>query len=295
MVLNMSLGHWIVALVFVLPMLAALGYALFEGSFVRIPPGRLGLLLVKGRSTDKVLEPGAHWVPALRKRMAVQYPALEQAYRAGGPESASAGPDEASGPALRVTLGDRADATICYTVRFRLDRQQLRLIHQRVGPAGIWGLARDVSGKSVTRVLNDPAHGIDDLFGQARVGLQEELTTALSADFAAAGLEVTEFSLGAVDLGRNGEVIQATVRARLELEREQAEAATRMLRVRHDAELAPYLTGSSEAALRYRQNDVWRDFAARPEALTIAMAGPVPGQTNSDGEPAQPPQPGTQQ
>lgn len=290
----MSLGSWIVILVFVLPMLAALGYALFEGSFVRIPPGRLGLMLVKGRSTDKVLEPGPHWVPALRKRMAVQYPALEQAYRAIGPESANPGSDEASGPALRVTLGDRADATICYTLRFRLDRSQLRAVHQRVGPEGIWGLVRDVSAKSVTRVLNDPEHGIDDLYGQARVGLQEELATALTADLAAVGLELTEFALGSINLGRNGEVIQATVRARLELEREQAEAATRMLRVRHDAELAPYLSGTSEAALRYRQNDVWRDLAARPEALTIAMPGPVTGQATSDPEPAELPQQGPQ-
>jgi regulator of protease activity HflC (stomatin/prohibitin superfamily) len=290
----MSLGAWIVVLVFVLPMLAALGYALFEGSFVRIPPGSLGLMLIKGRSTDKVLEPGPHWVPALRKRMAVQYPALEQAYRAGSPESGTAGPDEASGPALRVTLGDRADATICYTVRFRLDRSQMRMIHQRVGPDGIWGLVRDVTAKSMTRVLNDPAHSIDDLFGQARAGLQEELAAALTADLATAGLELTEFSLGSVDLGRNGEVIQATVRARLELEREQAEAATRMLRVRHDAELAPYLTGSSEAALRYRQNDVWRDLAARPEALTIAMPGPVAGQANSEPELVEPTQQGAQ-
>jgi hypothetical protein len=76
-----------------------------------------------------------------------------------------------------------------------------------------------------------------------------------------------------VDLGRAGELIQAAVRARLELAREEAEAATRIARVRHDAELAPYLAGVGEAALRYRQTDVWRDLVQRSEAMTVAVPG----------------------
>lgn len=285
----MSLGGWIVLIVFVLPMVGFLIYAVVEGSFVRIPPGKVGLMLIKGRSTDKVLEPGPHWVPALRKRQAVLYPSLEQSFRAGGHDVASTGPDEAAGPPLRATMGDRAEVTLHYTVRFRLDRGQLRLVHQRVGPDGIWGLVRDVSGKCIAGVVGQPQHVIDDLFGDARVKLEQELQEALTTAMSKVGLEVTDFSLGAIDLGRNGEVIQAIVRARLDLEREQAESATRTLRVRHDAELTPFLTSTSEAALRYRQNDVWRDLAARPEAVTIAVPGPgqapSPGQTPPPGAP----------
>jgi hypothetical protein len=81
--------------------------------------------------------------------------------------------------------------------------------------------------------------------------------------------------LGTVDFGRTGEVIQATVRARHELEREQAEAATRLARALNDADLQQKMTTSGEAAWRYRETDLWRDLVQRTEALSIALrAGP---------------------
>ena len=67
-------------------------------------------------------------------------------------------------------------------------------------------------------------------------------------------------------------VIQSTVRARLELAREEAEAAVRLARARIDAELEPYLASLPEAALRYREVDVWRDLVhARADQIV-----PVP-------------------
>lgn len=99
---------------------------------------------------------------------------------------------------------------------------------------------------------------------------------------------VTGFSLGAIDLGRTGETVQATVRARLELAREEAEAATQELRVRHDADLAQYLTSGGDIALRYRQTEVWRDLANRPESVRLSF--PVPSATEASALPS--PEPG---
>ena len=81
--------------------------------------------------------------------------------------------------------------------------------------------------------------------------------------------------LGAVDLGRTGEVIQATVRARYELERERAEAATRTARALNDADLQKQMSTPSDDAWRYRETDLWRDLVARTDALNVALrAGP---------------------
>ena len=40
-------------------------------------------------------------------------------------------------------LGDRAEAKVGYTVRFRLVRDQLRLVHDRFGTTGYWSAVRD--------------------------------------------------------------------------------------------------------------------------------------------------------
>ena len=55
-------------------------------------------------------------------------------------------PTEAGGPALKVMLGDRAEAKVGYTVRFRLVRDQLRLVHDRFGTTGYWSAVRDNVG-----------------------------------------------------------------------------------------------------------------------------------------------------
>lgn len=136
----MSLGGWLVVIFVGLPLLAAVVWAVVRDSLVRVPVGTLGLLVVGGKSTDRSLLPGIHWVPALRKRQSVTYPAVELSYRAGadGPTSAV----EACGPALDVVLGDRAEAQVSYTVRFRLDPDRLRLVHDRFGTTGYWSAVR---------------------------------------------------------------------------------------------------------------------------------------------------------
>jgi hypothetical protein len=282
----MSLGTKIVLLIIVVPILATFVWSILRQSRTTIPAGELGLLVVKGKPTDRVLLPGPHWVPSLRKRQAVAYPAVEMSYRATDAASASASPTsahEAYGPPLAVTLGDRSEAVLAYTLRFRLDPERLRTVHERFGPDGLWAVVRDESSRALATELSDPACTIDDLFGTARVELEERLGAAVARVLDDDGLVMTSFSLGSVDLGRAGELIQAAARARLELAREEAEAATRIARVRHDAELAPYLAGVGEAALRYRQTDVWRDLVQRSEAMTVAVPGisgaaPIPNE-----------------
>jgi regulator of protease activity HflC (stomatin/prohibitin superfamily) len=253
---------WIIFLAVAIPLLVVVGWVVFEDSFVRIEPGHLGLLLIHGRATDRSLDPGPHWVPALRRRMVQTYPSLELTFRAGDAATTAASELERGGPAPLVTLGDRLTAVVCYTVRFRLDREVLREVHNRFGPDGLWAAVRDETARTVRASLADPSLGLDDLFGSARAGLEERLTNDVTTALAALGFVVTMFSLGDLDLGRTGEVIQATARARHELEREEAEAAMRMARVRIDADLAPYLASpATEAAIRYREVDSWQELA----------------------------------
>jgi regulator of protease activity HflC (stomatin/prohibitin superfamily) len=253
---------WIIFLVIAIPLVGVLAWLLFEDSFVKIEPGQLGLLLIHGRATDKALDPGPHWVPALRRRMVQIYPSLELTFRAGDTATTAASELEQGGPAPLVTLGDRLTAVVCYTVRFRLDREMLREVHNRFGPDGLWAAVRDESARTLRASLSDPSLGLDDLFGTARGDLEARLGNDLTTALAALGFIVTMFTIGDLDLGRTGEVIQATARARHELEREEAEAAMRTARAKIDADLAPYLTSpATDAAIRYREVDSWQELA----------------------------------
>jgi SPFH domain/Band 7 family protein len=207
--------------------------------------------------------------------MIEKYPSLELAYRAGDRETVDL-PDrafESSGPPLAVVLGDRSTATLSYTVRFRLDLDELRSVHERFGGQGIWAAVRDQSAASLRRRLCEDGVGIDDLYGPARRALEAELTERLEAELGHEGLTLVLFTLGDTDLGRTGEVIQATARARYELAREEAEAETRRARARNDVELGVVVGDASmEAALRYREVDAWREVAW----TTVARGGPLP-------------------
>jgi SPFH domain/Band 7 family protein len=187
------------------------------------------------------------------------------------------------GPSLRVTLGDRGQATIGYTVRFRLDTDHLRAVHERLGPEGFWNAVRDVSGRSLRHRLGDADVGLDNLFGDRRNALEEQIGEAVKQVLQDEGVIVTMFSFGDVDLGRTGDVIQATVRARLELEREEAESAVRMARAKIDSDLEPYLATLSDAALRYREVDMWRDLAySQQERALLSTARPAAARANTE-------------
>jgi hypothetical protein len=189
-------------------------------------------------------------------------------------------------------LGDRVTLELGYTIRFRLIHEQLRSVHDRFSPDGLWAAVRDESSRTIRAYLSQPQLSIDDLFGAARPALESELAEAVTAALSANGFEVTLFSIGDVDLGRTGEVIQATVRARHELAREEAEAATRLARARIDAELEPYLAGlSADGALRYREVDVWRELAQTQHRTNVVI--PTPSRATRDSAPAQGTEPET--
>ena len=272
----MSTVGWIIVLVVAIPMIAVLVWMIVGASLVTVPSGSLGLLMVKGRATDTALLPGPHFVPALRRKMVEIYPSVELTYRAGGPPATDV-TLERSGPPLEVTLGDRTRATVFYTARFRLVPEKLRQVHEHYGPAGVFGIVRDASSAAVSAALRDPAMGIDDMFGSPLDVCQKSVAAAVAEALDGCGIELSAFLLAPAELGRTGEVIQAALRARHELEREQAEAPTRLARAVNDAGLQQNLTLSNEDAWRYRETDLWGELVQRTQALQIAVRGAGPG------------------
>jgi regulator of protease activity HflC (stomatin/prohibitin superfamily) len=252
---------WIIFIALLVPLVGIIAWIALDDSFVKVDSGQLGLLLIKGRATDTVLSPGPHWVPALRRRTVETYPSLELSYRAGAEDVGAAGTAtdvERSGPALRATLSGGVGAVVSYTVRFRLDTDELRVVHERFGRDGIWGAVRDVTDQTLRSALVDT--DVDDVFGVSRDALQTRLTETVKVALEPLGFVVTLVSLGAIDLGRTGETIEATSRARHELSREQAETNLRLTRVRTDVEVAAVVgDAGADAALRYRELDLWRD------------------------------------
>ena len=170
-------------------------------------------------------------------------------------------------------LGDRAEAKVGYTVRFRLVRDQLRLVHDRFGTTGYWSAVRDNVGvgAALAVALAQPDVTLDSLHPGQRQKLEQQLKQRLAGTLAADGTELAGFSLGAVDLGRAGETVQATLRARLGLAREEAHAALQRLRVQHDAELTSRLAEVGETALRYREAEMWRDLAFRSDGVGVSV------------------------
>jgi hypothetical protein len=210
------------------------------------------------------------------------YPSRELTLVAGG----SSSPDprvEASDDALRLHLGDRTFAQVSYTVRARLDTSRLKDVHNRFGPEGVWNALRDVTRDALIAEVGERALSIDDAFGTGFTALEQRLEKRLRKELGDVGFDLTMFTLREIDLGEAGEVIQATLRADLELAREQASATLRSVRLENDAALGTTHGVGSELILRYRQLEVWRDTLERwggdrpiPAPLTIAMTSTPP-------------------
>jgi hypothetical protein len=266
---------WVVVLTVALPVIGALVFLAVVNSRVVIAPGSLGLLLVRGRATDTVLPPGPHWVASLRRRQVVEYPSVELAYRAGDVSTADsdrAGRDhplrsgrdlQRSGPPLPVVLGDRAAASVRYTVRFCLASDQLPALHERVGPDGLWSLVRDTSEREIATVLLSPDNGVGAVFGDARVTLARRLADACAEAMQSEGLRLSSFHLVDVDLAGTGATIQDAVRAR------------------YDAELATAVAElPMDAVRKYQEVELWRRVAARENGISVVLpigSGQQPG------------------
>ena len=270
----MSTAATVILVVLLVPIVGILAWMIISASVIKVPAGALGLVLKNGKATDHSLTPGRHWVPLLRKTMVVEYPSVEMAYRAGEDASSAASDLDRAGPSLSCALGDRALADVAYTVRYAIIPERLRTVHERFGPQGVHGLVRDESGRAISRALSDPAVTVETLFGRARTDTETRLEKAVTAALEEHGIRVAGFVLGPVDLGRTGEVIQATVRATFELALEEAEAATRIAQAQNDGRLAEEITTVREDAWRYRETDLWRDLVQRSDGVQVGRRRP---------------------
>lgn len=275
---------WIWVLVVAVPLLLiAIWIVLIETS-VMVPPGTVALLLRRGKATGRALEPGRRFVRPWRPVMVEVYPSRELALVAGGPVAGDPRVDFADEP-VRVHLGDRAAARISYTLRCQLDRDKLRDVHNRFGPEGVWSAIRDTTRSCIVSEIGDRNLSVDDAFGERFAALEDRLTEALASELAEVGFELTAFGLREIDLGDTGAVIQATVRARAELDRERAFADVRRLRIENDVAMRELLANvDDDLLLRYRQLEAWRDVLQHwdgitpiPAAITVPLnAGTTP-------------------
>ncbi|HET7801438.1 MAG TPA: SPFH domain-containing protein [Humibacillus xanthopallidus] len=270
----MSTAAIVILLVLLAPIIGVLVWIILAAGFTKVPAGSLGLVLKNGKATDHTLTPGRHWVPLVRRFMIVEYPSVEMAYRAGEGASTASSELDRSGPSLSCALGDRALADVSYTVRYAIVPEQLRTVHERFGPHGINGLVRDASARAISHALSDPEVTVGSLFGSQRTETEARLAAAVTAALEEQGIRVTGFVLGPVDLGRTGEVIQATVRAGFELALEEAEAATRLAQAQNDGELERQITSMREGAWRYRETDLWRDLVQRSDGVQLGRRRP---------------------
>ena len=252
----------VVLLVIGVPLLAFAVWQLLQEALVRIESGSVGLLIVRGKASDKILTPGAHFIWPFRHQMIQGYPLRELTYLTaddGGVEET-----DFSDPPLTARLGDRAAVSVYYTIRFRILPDALRELHERVGPDGLKRLVRDQSRRVIIEELASDAYGIDDAFGAARDQLEAKLAARVIESFHEDGFEVGMFNLRGIDLGSVNEVIAGTVRAKAELELEKADARVRKLRVENEAKTTAQLASSlTDAVLRYRQIELGREALQR--------------------------------
>jgi hypothetical protein len=216
--------------------------------------------------------------------MVATYPSREVTYLATQEwsETSASSNIERSDPPLPVRLGDRTACRVSYTVRFRIDQPQLPVVHERFGPDGFWSVVRDETRRTLITQLADGSVTSDDLRASKWTELEAKLADAVHATLEAVGLDTTFFSLVDSGLGEADEVVQAAVRARLEIAKRQAERL-----VGDKAETARTLP---DEVLRYRQFEVWRDLVGRwngrtplPIGLAPDMSAglPVPGETEA--------------
>jgi hypothetical protein len=202
-------------IVFVLFVVPALGFALYlwlHDALVRIDAGEVGLVEVRGRPTDRVLLPGTHLVVPFGRMTIHPYPTRELVFRTTRDARSDDDADPTTDPPIGVVLGDRSHAEVCFTVRFRLDVDQLRSIHLRIGPSGVFELVRDVSERQLGDSLADSSITYDDVFGTQRVTLENRLQDDLTSVLAEHGIVVTFFGLREIDLGEVGVAVQAAAR-----------------------------------------------------------------------------------
>ena len=270
--------------VFVLFVVPAIGFALYlwlNDALVRVDAGDAGLVEVRGRPTDRVLLPGTHFVAPFGRRRIHPYPTRELVFRTTRDARSDDDADPTTDPPIGVVLGDRSHAEVCFTVRFRLDVDQLADIHLKLGPSGIFELVRDVSERQLGDSFTDSSITYEDLFGTERLALEERLQDDLVHALAPHGIVVTFFGLREVDLGEIGVAVQAAARARALAEQEVVAAEVRRARAEHDLEVAELIGDLSDAALGYHRIQLWRNLIERWDGRIAVPPGASPSTAES--------------
>ncbi len=248
----------IVLLAIGIPLLAFAVWQFLQEGLVRIDSGSVGLLIVRGKASSRVLTPGTHFVWPFRHQMIQGYPLRELTYLADG-EAAEAENDFVD-PPVQVRLGDRATAAVRYTIRFRLRPDALQTVHDRVGPDGIKRLVRDQSRRVVIEEFGSEKNGVDNAFGVERVELEARLGALMTEQLHDDGFDVLLFNLRGVDLGSIEAAIEGTVRAKAELQLEAATSEVRRLRLENEAASVEQLAATlSDQVLRYRLIELGRE------------------------------------
>ena len=293
---------WVAVVVLIVVGLPLLLFALWwvlQELRVEVESGSVALVLQRGVATEKTLEPGLHFVRPYAKRTMQIYPLRELTYLAGAGQQPQA--SDLQDDPLELYLGDRTAVAANYTIRFRVRPAQLRDLHERIGPEGIRGVVRDRSRQVLLDRLGEAGTTYADLFGEARGALQASLAEHLAAALERDCLELVLFTLREVDLGETGEMVQAAVRGRAELDREDAAAAVRLARVRNENEINTLLVGGlADEVIRYRQIELWREYVQRWDGhvglpgvstgggLPVPPGMPVARPQEADGEPPEP-------
>jgi len=259
----MSTAAIVVLVLFALPAIGFGLYLILQDALVRIDTGDLGLVIRRGRPTERTLLPGTHFVNPFGRMVIQSYPSRELVYRTIRDAGSEDDSNRSTDPAVGVVLGDRIHATVCFTVRFTLDPAQLNEVHRRFGPDGIYSIVRDVSEQVVADGLGHDDVAFDHLFGTRRAELQSSLQSAMTEALAQHGFIVSSFGLREVDLGEVGAAIQAKARSVALTEQEEVAAVARRARAEHDIEVAALLDGISDQALRYHQIEAWRSLVDR--------------------------------
>ena len=253
--------------VIAVPVLLVLIWIVLLETSVQIAPGNIGLVLVRGRTTSRVLTPGRHFLSPFRRSMVATYPSREITYLATQDLSAAGTTCdiERADPPLPVRLGDRTACRLSYTVRFRIDQPQLPLVHDRFGPDGLWAVVRDESRRVLITELTEASVTSEELNAPRRPELEAKLSEAVHATLAGVGIDMTFFSLVDGGLGESDEVVQAAVRARLEVAKRHAEGLSRA--GPEGADTLP------DEVLRYRQFQIWRELIRRWDRRTPLPIG----------------------
>ena len=271
----------IVFVILAIPALGVGAYLLVQEALVRVESGELGLVVRRGKPTGRALLPGTHFVRPFGRMTIQNYPARELSYRTTRDAVSEDDGNPTTDPPVGVVLGDRSHAEVCYSVRFRLDPDQLSDIHTRFGPEGIYSIVRDVTEQQVADGLAQSEVTYERLFGASRAALQTQLHRRVEAALAMQGFVVTFFGLREVDLGEIGEAIQAKARALALAEQYEIAAESRRARAEHDREIALVLGDLPESALRYQQIEAWRSLVDRWDGR-IGIPGIVTGRSATD-------------